>query len=430
MSDFAKGENIVSAQDKYAAIRKNPFCADFPLLNAKPKLAFLDSAASAQRPASVIQAQEFFYKNYNANPLRGLYELSVLATEEINKARNYTAEFIGAGSCKDAKHDYSVVFTRNATESLNIIAASFASHVLRPGDEVCISIMEHHSNIIPWQQICAKVGAKLVYMYIDSNGVISNAEMDAKIGPATKIVSIGHTSNVMGIENPVAQLGERVHANGGYLVVDGAQAIPHMKVDVRKLGADFYVFSSHKAFGPFGVGVLCGRSDLLNDMPAFLTGGEMIDSVSEQGATWAPVPEKFEAGTQDAAGIYASAQGLRCIEEIGYPQIASREALLVQYAMERLGSLGFVKIIGSPNANDHHGLISFNVEGIHPHDVSSILDMNNVAIRAGHHCAQPLLAYLGENSCCRASFAFYNDASDIDALIDGLNVVWGMFNGK
>ena len=253
--------------------------------------------------------------------------------------------------------------------------------------------------------------------------------MDAKIGPRTKIVAAAQVSNVLGIENPISAMAERVHAHGGYLVVDGAQSVPHLPVDVRKLGADFFAFSAHKALGPFGIGVLWGSLDLLEAMPPFLTGGEMISSVTETDAVWAPVPEKFEAGTQDAAGIVAASAALGYLEGIGWDALQAREQALVRAAMERLAALPYIRIIGHPDPAQHHGAISFEVDGIHPHDVASILDEHDVAIRAGHHCAQPLLAWLGVESCCRASLAFYNDEGDIDALVDGLDGVWRTFNG-
>jgi cysteine desulfurase/selenocysteine lyase len=411
------------APEALQAIKENPYKADFPLLKANPDLAFLDSAATAQRPACVLDAQRSFYETMNANALRGLYRLSVEATEAINEARQTVASFIGAPDAQD------IVFCRNTSEALNVAAKSFGGLVLKPGDEVCISIMEHHSNLIPWQQVCRTTGAKLVYLRPDKNGVISSEEMDAKVTSRTKVVSITHVSNVLGIQNPVAELGKRVHEHGGYLVVDGAQSVPHIPVNVQELGCDFFAFSGHKVFGPFGIGVLWGKHELLEEMPPFLTGGEMIDSVTEMDAVWAPVPEKFEAGTQDAAGIYATAKAIDYVQNLGMETLEEREGLLMEYLMERMRTLPFVEIIGHPEASRHHGALSFNVKGIHPHDVSSILDGCNVAIRAGHHCAQPLLTWLGVESCCRASVAFYNDAADIDALIDGLTTVWSMFNG-
>ena len=404
-------------------IAANPYRKDFPLLEANPSLAFLDSAATAQRPAAVLDAQRAFYETMNANALRGLYRLSVDATQAIDQARASIARFIGSHDARE------LVFCRNASEALNLVAKAFAPTVLEPGDEVCVTIMEHHSNLVPWQQACRKAGASLVYLYPNENGVITDQELDAKIGPKTKIVAAAHVSNVLGIENPLAAMAERVHAQGGYLVVDGAQSVPHMPVDVHAIGCDFFAFSAHKAFGPFGVGMLWGSLDLLEEMPPFLTGGEMISSVTQIDAVWAPVPEKFEAGTQDAAGIAASAAGIAYIESIGWDAVQAREQALVRACMDRLAGLPYVRVLGHPDPAQHHGAISFNVDGIHPHDVASILDEHNVAIRAGQHCAQPLLTWLGEESCCRASLALYNDESDIEALIAGLETVWRTFNG-
>ena len=418
-------------ETKAADIAANPYKADFPLLANDPELAFLDSAATAQRPACVLDAQRRFYETMNANPLRGLYRLSIEATESIAEVREQIAELIGAvdGAGKALAHD--IVFTRNTSESLNLVAKSFAPTVLEPGDEVAITIMEHHSNLIPWQQACAAADAKLVYLYPDADGAISDEEVASKVGPRTKVVAVGEVSNVLGVRNPVEKLGAAVHAHGGYLVVDGAQSVPHMPVDVRALGADFLAFSAHKALGPMGIGVLWGRHELLEQMPPMLTGGEMIDSVTEQGAVWAPVPEKFEAGTQDAAGIYAAGVALDyLVNRVGYDAVQARERALVDYAVDELAGLDFIDLIGSPDPERHHGVISFNVRGIHPHDVASILDMDHVAIRAGHHCAQPLLTWLGvENlACCRASVAFYNDRADIDRLVAGLRHVWSTFH--
>lgn len=414
-----------------ADIDRNPYKADFPLLAGNPNLAFLDSGATAQRPACALDAQRRFYETMNANPLRGLYSLSVEATEAIAAVRAQIARLLGAVDERGRACARDIVFTRNASESLNLVAKSFAPLVLGPGDEVAITIMEHHSNLIPWQQAAAAAGAKLVYLYPAPDGTLPADEIAAKIGPRTKIAAVGHVSNVMGVENPVEQIGRAVHAHGGYLVVDGAQSVPHMAVDVAALGADFYAFSAHKALGPMGIGVLWGRHELLERMPPMLTGGEMIDSVTETGAVWAPVPEKFEAGTQDAAGIYATGAALTyLVDQVGYEAVASRERALVRYAMDELAGLGFVDLIGPAEADRHHGVISFNVRGVHPHDVASILDMDGVCIRAGHHCAQPLLAWLKvENlACCRASLAFYNDRADIDALVAGLKTVWSTFH--
>lgn len=414
-------------------IEKNPYKADFPLLASRPDIAFLDSAATAQRPACVLDAERDFYTKMNANPLRGLYSLSVAATSEIGAVREQIARLIGAVDDAGKPLADDIVFTRNTSESLNLVAKSFAPTVLHAGDEVVITVMEHHSNLIPWQQACRAAGAKLAYLFPDEQGFISDEEIAAKIGPSTRIVAVGEVSNVMGVRNPVEKIAEAAHANGAYVVVDAAQSVPHMAVDVRALGADFLAFSGHKALGPMGIGVLWGRHELLAGMPPMLTGGEMIDSVSEQDATWAPVPEKFEAGTQDAAGIYATGAALTYLTQtVGYDDVAAREAALVSYLMGQMAELDYIDVIGPAEASAHHGVVSFNVRGIHPHDVASILDMSGVCIRAGHHCAQPLLTWLGvENlACCRASVAFYNDKSDIDRLIDGLAQVWQVFHGR
>ena len=408
-----------------SVLAESPYKKDFPLLAANPQLAFLDSAATAQRPTAVLDAQRSFYETMNANALRGLYKLSVQATEAIEAARAHVATFLGLSE-RDA---CDILYCRNTSEALNLVAYSFGSMVLKEGDEVCITVMEHHSNLIPWQQACARAGAKLVYLYPDEQGFISEDEMRAKIGPRTKIVAATHVSNVLGVCNDVALMAKIAHEHGAYMVVDAAQSVPHMPINIPELGCDFFAFSGHKAFGPFGIGVLWGRHDLLEAMPPFLTGGEMISSVTEQDAVWAPLPEKFEAGTQDAAGIFGLDAALTYIEQAGFEALQAREQALVNVCMHRLGELEFVRIIGPDDPAAHHGAISFNVCTVHPHDVASILDMDDVAIRAGHHCAQPLLAYLNVESCCRASLAFYNDSGDIDKLIRGLKHVYSMFHG-
>ena len=404
-------------------IQASPFKADFPLLANNPELVFLDSAATAQRPAAVLDAERSFYETMNANPLRGLYKLSVDATAAIEQARAKIAAFVGADDPAE------VVFTRNASESLNLIAKTLGPTVLHEGDEVCISIMEHHSNLIPWQQVCRASGAKLVFLRPDDQGVIGPEEIAAKIGPKTKIVSVTHVSNVLGVENPIRTIADAGHAQGAIVIADGAQSLPHVLVDVKELGVDAFAFSAHKLGGPMGIGGLWAHRELLESLPPFLTGGEMIDSVTEDGAVWAPIPEKFEAGTQDAAGIYATGIAIDYILEHGRTELEERERELAAYLCERLQALPYVKIVGPDDPRAHIGAVSFMVDGIHPHDVSSLLDTKNIAIRAGHHCAQPLLTWMGIESCCRASVGFYNDKTDVDRLVEGLDFVWEVFNG-
>ena len=415
-----------------ATIAESPFKADFPLLAANPGLSFLDSAATAQRPAAVLDAERRFYETMNANPLRGLYRLSVEATAAIDDARAHVASFIGAVNDAGKPQGNQIVFTRNASESLNLVAQTLGRTVVGPGDDVVISIMEHHSNIIPWQQLCREVGANLVYLRMDDDYRITPDEVAAKIGPRAKIVSVTQVSNVLGVETDGAAIGRRAHEMGAYFVVDGAQSVPHVHVDVRAIGCDLMAFSAHKLGGPMGIGVLWGTSEVLDAMPPFLTGGEMIDSVTETDAVWAPVPQKFEAGTQDAAGIYAFDADLTYLESIGMEKVEERERILARHLTERLASLDFVDVIGPEDGSRHVGAVSFNVRGVHPHDVASILDMNDVCIRAGHHCAQPLLLELGveNNATCRASVAFYNDKQDIDRLVDALEQVWQVFHGN
>ena len=395
-------------------IETNPYKAQFPLFQQHPEIAFLDSAATAQRPACVLDAERDFYQRMNANPLRGLYSLSVEATEAIAKVRQQIADLIGAAQANE------VVFTRNTSESLNLVAKSFAPTVLEPGDEVVITIMEHHSNLIPWQQVCRETGAKLVYLYPTKTGQLTTEEVLAKVGPKTKILAVGQVSNVLGVENPVKNLGKLVHKYGGYLVVDGAQSLPHMPVDVADLGADFFAFSAHKAMGPMGIGVLWGKMDLLNAMPPMLTGGEMIESVTREGAVWAEVPHKFEAGTVNAGGAYALAEAVRYMKNIGFDAIEAQENRLTRIAYEGMMNIPGIRVLGSSDPDNHHGILSFAVDGVHPHDVAEILNADNICVRAGHHCAQPLLQYLGTASTTRVSLAFYNTEDEIRAFLESL----------
>ena len=392
----------------------------FPLLqkpiNGKP-LVYLDSAATAQRPQAVLDAVEAFYQTENANPHRGLYDLALRATDAYEAARKRIAQFLNAPPEE-------VIFTRNASESLNLLAYSWGMANLHAGDRVVISILEHHSNLVPWQQVCRATGAKLEYLYTDQNGILPDSEIEKKITKGVKMVSITHVSNVLGLLSPVEKVIARAHAVGALCAVDGAQSVPHMRVDVQKLGADFLAFSGHKLYAPMGIGVLWGRRELLEAMPPFLTGGEMIEDVSEQEATWAPLPQKFEAGTQNAGGAIGLAAAIDWMEKIGMDQIERREADVMDYALDQMLHCPHIVVYGDPTAK-RHGSIAFNVEDVHPHDVASILDADNVCVRAGHHCAQPLLHHLGLRACARASFAVYNNRADVDALIASLKKVRG-----
>lgn len=399
----------------------NPYRKDFPLLNQKDRskpLIYLDNAATTQKPEVVLRAVEEYYREYNANPYRGLYDISEKATEKYEEARRVTAEFIHAGDSTE------VIFTRNATESLNLVAYSYGRSVINEGDEIVIPISEHHSNLLPWQQLAREKKAVLNYLYLDENGHLKEEELKARITEKTRIVAFAYVSNVLGTIYPVKEIIERAHSVGAVTVVDCAQSIPHYPLDVEALGVDFAVFSGHKMLGPMGIGVLYGKKALLESMPPFLTGGEMIDFVSEQEATFAPLPQKFEAGTPNVGGAIGLMEAITYIKETGYDKIQAIEEELTAYALDRLRELSYVTIYGEKYLKESRsGVISFNVEGVHPHDVSSLLDADGVCIRAGHHCAQPLMRYMGVAATCRASFYFYNTKEDIDAFIESLKKV-------
>ena len=393
---------------------------DFPLL-LKRDIAYLDSGATSQRPIQVIKAIEEFYEKENANPHRGSYELSVEATEEYENTRAKIAKFI------NAKHTEEVIFTKNATESLNLIAYSYGMDNLKKDDEVVISIMEHHSNLVPWQKITKATGSKLKYMYINKNFEISDEEIENKITDKTKIVGITHVSNVLGTINNVKKIIECAHKKGAIVVVDASQSIPHMKIDVQDLDADFLVFSGHKMLAPLGVGVLYGKKEILDKMTPFLMGGEMIEYVYEQETTFAPLPFKFEAGTQNVEGVVGLGAAIDYIEKIGYNQIQELEDEIVSYAKQELSKLDYLTLYITPNSKNHSSVISFNIKGVHPHDVASILDSEGVCIRSGNHCVQPLMRFLDIDSTCRASFYFYNTKEDVDRLVHALNKTYEMF---
>lgn len=384
--------------------------ADFPLLRANPKLAYLDNSATSQRPECVLRAVMDFYEKSNANPLRGLYDLAQNATETYEAAREVVRDFLNARSVEE------IVFTRNATEALNLVAYSYGGMVLQPGDEILVSVMEHHSNLLPWQQAAHRMGAVLQYVECDRDGRLTEERFRAALTDRTRIAAVTHVSNVLGWKNDIPAFARACHARNIALVVDGAQSVPHMPVDVQALGADFLAFSGHKLLSPMGIGVLYGKREHLMAMPPFLTGGEMIDSVSRYDASFAELPHKFEAGTVNAGGAVGLAAAITYIRNLGFEYIEERESALTRLAMEELQKLPFVHILGSDQAAEHHGILSFTVEGVHPHDVAAILDAEQIAVRAGHHCAQPLHQYLGVMSSTRASIAFYNTEDEIRRL--------------
>ena len=393
---------------------------DFPILENK-NIAYLDSGATTQKPKQVIEAIKKFYETSNANPHRGAYGLSIEATEIYESTRTKIAKFI------NAKHREEIIFSKNATESLNLIAYSYGMNNLKKDDEVVISIMEHHSNLVPWQKVTKVTNSKLKYMYINENYELSDEEIENKITDRTKIVGITHISNVLGTINNVKKIIEYAHKKGAIVIVDASQSIPHMKIDVQDLDADFLVFSGHKMLAPLGVGVLYGKKELLEKMTPFIMGGDMIEYVYEQDTTFAELPNKFEAGTQNVEGVVGLGAAIDYIESIGYDKIQEIEKEVVSYAKQELSKLDYLTLYMTSNENKHSSVISFNINGVHPHDVASILDSVGVCVRSGNHCAQPLMRFLGIDSTCRASFYLYNTKEDVDSLVNGLNKAYEMF---
>ncbi|MGP1366264.1 MAG: cysteine desulfurase [Schwartzia sp. (in: firmicutes)] len=397
------------------------FRRDFPLLkqdmNGRP-IVYLDNGATTQKPESMIQAMCGYYGGCNANPHRGAYALSIKATEVYETARERVRRFIHAPKTEE------IIFTKNATEALNLVAYSYGRTTLHPGDEILLTIAEHHSNLVPWQQAAKATGAKLNYIYLEPDGNLSQKDIEEKITPRTKVVAVAHVSNVLGLINPVKDIADRAHSVGAVVVVDGAQSVAHMAVDVQALGADFFAFSGHKMLSPMGIGVLYGRRELLSAMPPFLTGGDMIEYVEEQETTFAELPAKFEAGTQNVGGAAGLTAAIDYLESVGFERIEAIEQELLAYALPRLRALPYVELYGCDTTrNNKTGIITFNVKDVHPHDVSTILDAEGVAVRGGHHCAQPLMTYLGQNATCRASFYFYNTKDDVDRWIAALKNV-------
>jgi cysteine desulfurase, sufS subfamily len=385
----------------------------FPLLK-NSTLAYLDNGATSQKPQAVIDAVAKYYEHDNANPMRGLYDLSIRSTEIYEEARAKVAKFIHAPKAEE------IVFTRNASESLNLIAYSYGMHFLKEGDEILVGITEHHSNFLPWQQVGKVTKAKVNFLECANDGEISIDAFRAALTPNTKLVAITQVSNVLGRENPVKEFAKIAHEQGAVIVVDGSQSIPHMPVNVSDIDADFFVFSGHKMFAPMGIGVLYGKMELLDKMPPFLYGGEMIETVSKEKATFAEVPHKFEAGTVNAGGARGLSAAIDFMENVGFETIMQREDMLTKIVMEKLQKYPYVHILGSKDPSEHHGIISFTVDGVHPHDISEILSSDDIAIRAGHHCAQPLLTHLGIMSSARASFAYYNTEAEARRFVESV----------
>ncbi|EAD0083199.1 cysteine desulfurase [Listeria monocytogenes] len=393
--------------------------ADFPILaqeiNEKP-LAYLDNAATSQKPKQVIEALTHYYEFDNANVHRGVHTLAARATDAYESARGKVAKFIHAREVAE------IIFTRGTTSAINLVVDSYAEANIEAGDEIVISYLEHHSNLIPWQQLAKRKGAVLKYIELEEDGTISVEQAKKTIGEKTKIVALAHVSNVLGTITPMKEIAAIAHQFGAVILVDGAQAVPHMEVDVVDLDADFYAFSGHKMMAPTGIGALYGKRELLDAMEPTEFGGEMIDFVELYDSTWKELPWKFEAGTPIIGGAIALGAAIDYLAEVGLANIHAHEQALASYAIEEMSKIEGITIYGPKDASKRCGLVTFNLEGAHPHDIATILDEGGIAIRAGHHCAQPLMKWLDVSSTARASFYIYNTKEEIDALIDGLKL--------
>ncbi len=399
---------------------KNKYKEDFGIFDNN-KIVYLDSAATTQKPRCVLDAMKTFYEKENANPYRAAYGLSVRATECYNTAREKVAKFIGA------KNSCEIIFTKNATEALNLLAYSYGLDNLKKEDEVVISIMEHHSNLVPWQKVTKEKKAKLSYLYINDNYEISENEIENKITAKTKIVSILSVSNVLGAVVNLEKIIKKAHSVGAVVIVDASQSVAHQKLDVSKLDADFLVFSGHKMYGPLGIGVLYGKQELLEKMSPFIMGGDMIEFVHEQETSFATLPNKFEAGTQNVGGAVGLSSAISYLEKIGFSKIEKVEKELLSYAVKKLSELSFIKLYCPKEVEKMASVVSFNIKGVHPHDVASLLDLKGICLRAGNHCAQPLMRFLDIDSTCRISFGIYNTKEDVDALVDALKEIYQKF---
>ena len=387
---------------------------DFVLLQNTDRVYF-DNAATSQKPKCVIDAVQEFYEKYNANVLRGLYPLSVEATERYENARKTVQRFIHA-ACPEE-----IIFTRNATESMNLVAYSYGMANLKAGDEILVSILEHHSNILPWQMVSRATGAKLVFLECEPDGTITKEKMDEAFSEHTKLVAVTQVSNVLGCVNDIPELVKRARACGAVILMDAAQSAPHMPIDVQKLDVDFVAFSGHKMLAPMGIGVLYGKQELLEKMPPFLTGGEMIETVSRYDAVYAELPHKFEAGTVNAGGAVGLAAAIDYLESYGMDTLHAVEQELTAYLFRGMNAIPHVHVLGSQREDNHTGIVSFTVDQVHPHDISEVLSSDGMDIRAGHHCAQPLHDHLGIHSTARASLMFYNTKEEIDRFLESVS---------
>ena len=401
------------------------FAADFPILSRPVhgrRLVYLDNAATTHKPDAVIEAERAFYRESNANIHRGVHWLSQHATDLHEAAREKVRRLLNAARADE------IVFTRGTTEAINLVAQSWGRANLKPGDEILVTGMEHHSNIVPWQLLCAQTGAVLRHVPITDSGELEPGAFESLLGPRTRLVAVVHVSNALGTVNPVEEMTRKAHAVGALVLVDGAQAVAHQKVDVRAIGCDFYAFSGHKLYGPTGIGALYGRRELLAAMPPWQGGGDMIRTVSCEGSTWAEPPARFEAGTPNIAGAVALGAAIDYVEGVGLERIAAHEHALLARATEAVQQLPGVRLYGT--APGKAGILSFTVQGIHPHDLGTILDAEGVAIRAGHHCAMPVMTRFGIPGTARASFALYNDERDVDALVAAIGKAQRLFNGE
>lgn len=392
--------------------------ADFPIFQSGDFI-YLDNAATTQKPYTVVEAMKHYYETENANPLRGLYALSIKATDAYEKARESVAKFIHAKSPEE------IIFVRNATEALNLVAQSYGRAFLKEGDEVLITIMEHHSNLIPWQQIAKEKGAVLRFLEPDEEGLISEETFKRALNDKVKIVAMAEVSNVLGNRQNIEKFVKLTHEKNAIFVCDGAQSVPHRKVDVTESDVDFLAFSGHKIYGPMGIGVLYGKKEILEKMPPFLFGGEMIEYVTKEEATWAELPHKFEAGTVNVGGAVGLQAAIHYVEKLGFSFIEERERELSAYLMDVMKDIPHIRILGSKNGEHHHGIMTFTIDGVHPHDIAEILDSHHLCIRAGHHCAQPLMKFMGTPSTSRVSLGLYNTKSDVDAFLSAVKTIRG-----